>query len=457
MQSGLKGLTRTLLPPLPAVGARLRSATATITAIAVVAAAILVAAWINTQAVGTAQLVGTSIEIRERAERFLGHVRDAETGQRGFLLTGDEEALRPYHNGRAAALPELDALASLLKGREEQAARVAQARELTISRFKDLDATLALAKEGRRADAILAMREGEAASSSMVDLRETVRQIQLAETTALISLNRREHDRRIQASIGIIVALAALAFAAWQSLRVRQRRTRSLASYNAELEALVAQRTQQLENERIRVEALLRDVSHRVGNNLAMISALLSVQSRKTSEPAVKAALAQAQERIQAIAAGQRRLRLDVQADEIDAKEYLTDLIAELTRAAEGRPITIELAVADVRLRGRDAVSLVVVINELVTNAVKHAFPGDVAGRVLIRLEDDPAQPAMRLIVEDDGIGMQAKAANASGLGQTVIASLLRSMSGTLATEPACEDPRRPGTRVTITFAGTDA
>lgn len=450
MQSDVSARGRSLLPALPAIGARLRTATATIVAIGVVGVAIVVAAWINTQAVATAQLVATSIEIRERAERFLGHVRDAETGQRGFLLTGAESALRPYISGRAAALPELDALAQLVGDRGDQAKRVTLAREQTVKRLEDLDTTIAMAQAGQRADAILRMREGLGVAA-MDALRNTVQQIQVAENFALVSLNRNEDRRRIQASIGIVVALTALAFAAWQSLRIRQRRARSLATYNAELEALVSQRTEQLENERVRTEALLRDVSHRVGNNLAMVSALLNVQSRQSSEPAVKAALAQAQERIQAIAAGQRRLRLDLDADEVEARSYLADLIAEIGRAAAGRPISIETDIAEVRLMGRDAVSYVVIVNELVTNAIKHAFPGGMSGRIAVRLGPGAAD-GIRLVIEDNGVGIAADRKD-NGLGQIVIASLLRSMRGTMTSTPARDNSERPGTRVTIEFA----
>jgi two-component sensor histidine kinase len=176
------------------------------------------------------------------------------------------------------------------------------------------------------------------------------------------------------------------------------------------------------------------------------------VQSRQAREPVVKQALAQAQSRIQAIAAGQRRLRLDIEADEIDARPYMEDLLAEIGKQAEGRPITIELAMEPIRLPGRDAVSFVVIINELVTNAIKHAFPNGLAGKIVIRLADVPEKPGdLVLAVEDDGVGMPEEEATA-GLGKSVLKSLLRSMRATMETGPLNAGAARPGTRIALTF-----
>ncbi|WP_439495504.1 sensor histidine kinase [Bosea sp. (in: a-proteobacteria)] len=440
------------LPQLPALAARLRSATTTIVAISVVGVAVVLAAWINAQAIDTSKQMAHSIEVRERAERLLGHIRDAETGQRGYLLTGTEAYLAPFTSGRAAAEPELAALTELVGDDKLQAQRVAAARAQLVRKFEELDTSVALARAGKQADALAQIRDGFGIAA-MDELRSTVQQIQLAENIRLIELNRREERRRLWASIGIVVALAGLAFVAWLQVRTRQRRSAALAMSNAELEQIVGERTQQLEGERLRIEALLRDVNHRVGNNLAMVSALLNVQSRQTREPAVKAALSQAQSRIQAIAAGQRRLRLDIETDEIDARPYMEDLLAEIGKAAEGRPITIDLDMDAIRLPGRDAVSFVVIVNELVTNAIKHAFPGEMAGKIVIRFStaEDSEESALILRVEDDGIGM-ANEGEAKGLGQTVIASLLRSMRATMEVTALSPGAERPGTRVTLAF-----
>ena len=222
MSAQIRSRSRLALPTMPVLGARLRSAASTITAIAVVGIAILLAVWINARARDAAGAVSHSIEIRERAERFLGHMRDAETGQRGYLLSGDLAYLGPFTSGRAAAMPELDALERLASDDPEQRRRIVEARDEARGKLQELDVTVAMAREGRRNEAIAKVSEGLGVVT-MNALRETVQDIQLAENLRLVALNRSEEQRRLLASAGIVVALAGLAFAAWSQLRQRRR------------------------------------------------------------------------------------------------------------------------------------------------------------------------------------------------------------------------------------------
>ena len=449
MNAQLKLRPRWLSPGSPLLGTRRYTASSAAIAILVVAAAVLIAGWINIQADEASRLTSRSIDIRERSERFLGNVLDAETGQRGFVLTGDEAYLEPYNDKRAELLPSLDQIEQLAAYSPTQLERIQSARTITTRKLGEMAETIALMRRGQRNEAIGLITQG-IGNQLTRELREVVSAIQLEENHRLTASSRREARRRVLASAGILTALAGLCLAAWLQLRGRHRRTVSLTSSNAELERKVAERTLELENERLRIEALLRDVNHRVGNNLAMVSALLNVQSRQTREPVVKQALAQAQSRIQAIAAGQRRLRLDIEADEIEARPYLEDLLAEIGKAAEGRPIEIALAMDAIRLPGRDAVSFVVVINELVTNAIKHAFPDGAAGKITIRLARTP-EDNLVLSIEDDGVGMPEDQETA-GLGKSVINALLRSMRATMEITPLSQGHERPGTRVAVTF-----
>ncbi|MCA0419481.1 MAG: CHASE3 domain-containing protein, partial [Proteobacteria bacterium] len=235
MSARVRPRNRFPLPVFPVLGARVRSATTTIIAIGVVAAAVVLAAGINWQARQTADRVSHAIEIRERAERFLGRMRDAETGQRGFLLTGEAAYLDPFTEGRAAAGPELDILAGLVEADPTQKERVGTLRADMATKFAELDRTISLERAGRRTEA-LALVKSESGIAAMDRLRDTVQAIQQSENIRLRSLYSREERRRLWGSAGIVVALAGLAFAAWQQLRSRQRRSTALAVSNAELE-----------------------------------------------------------------------------------------------------------------------------------------------------------------------------------------------------------------------------
>jgi len=265
--------------------------------------------------------------------------------------------------------------------------------------------------------------------------------------------DRSTEQRRLIGSVLSIAILSLLVFLGWRQISTTIQRNRELDEANIALEERVAARTAELSSEKLRVEALLSDVSHRVGNNLAMVSALISLQARQSDSPQVKQELEKAQLRIQAIAAGQRRLRLNVETDEVDARPYLEDVLAEISRAMGERAISISLVMEDIRLSGREAVSYVVLVNELVTNALKHAFPDGMAGTIRVGLHrSGDAAGGLALSVEDDGVG-QVTAKPSTGLGSQVIASMTRSMRGEATSGPAHPGAERPGWRTTIRFA----
>lgn len=410
---------------------------------------IVLAAWINASSESADERVVRTIEVRGVVDRLSGLMADAESGQRGYLLSEDAEFLIPYSAARVEIQPNLSRLGELVADHPAQRVRVDQLAAAVDRKLGELSMTIALVANGRLRQAVEVLRAGSG-RRAMDEIRLIARAIQADEAQRLeIAISEQRRGRALNLA-GILAALAGVVFLGWRELNLSSHSGQALLEENQLLEERVRERTADLDRERLRVEGLLQDVNHRVGNNLSMVAALLNVQSRRTGEPAVRAALGQAIERIQAIAAGQRRLRLDVETDEIDARQYFGDVLEEIARGLSGRPISLELDVADIRLRGRDAVPCVVLVNELVTNAVKHAFPDGMAGRVLVRLRraEDPAY-RITLSVEDDGAGMPGDAVS-SGLGQQIILSLTRSMDARVVSGPATNDPARPGTCVSI-------
>jgi two-component sensor histidine kinase len=207
---------------------------------------------------------------------------------------------------------------------------------------------------------------------------------------------------------------------------------------------------------RDRAEALLREVNHRVANSLALVASLVNMQQRAVAalqDPvAARDALVETQNRITAIAQVHRRLYTsnDVTAVELDA--YLKGLAEELdvSMRAAGRAHPIRLDVAPVKVATDKAVSLGVIVTELVTNAYKYAYPQGDGQEIRVKVEETvvDGQKALRLCVEDDGVGWSGDGAvKGTGLGTRIVRAMASSLQSSLVYEPS---PR--GTRATLTF-----
>ncbi|RYF93357.1 MAG: response regulator [Caulobacteraceae bacterium] len=186
-----------------------------------------------------------------------------------------------------------------------------------------------------------------------------------------------------------------------------------------------------------RLETLLREVNHRVANSLQLVSAFVHMQAASLADPAAKAALADTQQRIAAIGQVHRRLYTADDVEAVDLEDYLGALVEELTGAwsTPAACRTLSLQVEPARLQTDKAVSLGVIVNELVSNACKYAYPADGPGEVRIRLSREDA--ALVLRVEDDGPGFDPAAkATGTGVGGRIISAMAASLKSRLTYEP---------------------
>ncbi|MBU0725473.1 MAG: response regulator [Alphaproteobacteria bacterium] len=204
------------------------------------------------------------------------------------------------------------------------------------------------------------------------------------------------------------------------------------ALVKARLEREKAQAERDVREARDRAEILLGEVNHRVANSLALVAALVRMQASSISDGGARAALEETQARISAIAGIHRRLYTsdDVRFVEID--EYLKGLVEELRASmqAAGNEVDIRLDVERLAVPTDKAVSIGVIVNELVINACKYAYVDKPFGEIRVgfrRAGEDSA----RLAVEDDGIGWSGEGKPlGSGLGSRIV----KAMAGNLGT-----------------------
>jgi two-component sensor histidine kinase len=200
---------------------------------------------------------------------------------------------------------------------------------------------------------------------------------------------------------------------------------------------------------RDRAEVLLKEVNHRVANSLALVASLAQLQSAAVHEPAAQDALKEMQARIAAIAGIHRRLYTSQDVHNVELDAYLDSLVQDLAALAGARRHRMTFASREPALLTTDkAVSLGVIVTELVTNAYKYAYPAGVVGEIRVMVER-VAPNELMLAVEDDGVGwMGTGAIKGTGLGSRVIGAMAKNLQAKLNYVP-----RETGTRAELRFA----
>jgi PAS domain S-box-containing protein len=198
-------------------------------------------------------------------------------------------------------------------------------------------------------------------------------------------------------------------------------------------------------------ELLVREVYHRVKNNLQTISSLLSLQSEGIADPATRDMFLENQHRIRSMTMIHERLYRSNSLTRIDMREYLQGLANSLFRSyAVNRSITLHVDVHDVVLSADASIVCGLIVNELLSNSLKHAFPGDRPGGITLTMS--PREHGIyALTFSDDGIGLPAgfDIHNTRTLGMNLIASLTQQLHGDL------DISTDNGTRYVITMPAT--
>jgi two-component sensor histidine kinase/CheY-like chemotaxis protein len=196
----------------------------------------------------------------------------------------------------------------------------------------------------------------------------------------------------------------------------------------ARLERMRDRAEQEVREARDRAELLLHEVNHRVANSLALVAAMVGMQANSIDDPTAKNALAETQTRISAIASVHRRLYTSDDIRSVEISDYLANVLKELeaTMNPTAKPSTIHLIADAVQVPTDKAISIGMIVSELVTNAFKYAYPDD-GGEIRISFRKIGALG--RLTVEDDGVGWDGGGApKGTGVGSRIVAALARNL-----------------------------
>jgi two-component system, sensor histidine kinase PdtaS len=181
-------------------------------------------------------------------------------------------------------------------------------------------------------------------------------------------------------------------------------------------------------------ELLLREIHHRVKNNLEVVSSLLALQSAQIDDTQTKEAMQESQNRVQSIGIVHQKLYQGTNLGAIEMKDYFINLSESILDSfgAEKR-VTIKCAMEKLDVDIDTAVPLGLIVNELLTNTLKYAFPNGRPGTVTIKMEKQ-INGLIQLMVSDDGVG-KSGTVKGTGFGGQLVSLLTQQLGGTYKEE----------------------
>ncbi|MEO6837721.1 MAG: tetratricopeptide repeat protein [Ginsengibacter sp.] len=265
----------------------------------------------------------------------------------------------------------------------------------------------------------LVIRDSISSVKSDQAMSEMLTQYETKKKEATISSQQKEisEQKKIQwMGVGIVILLAGLLSFSFISYRNRSRSNGLLAAKNAEN------------------ELLLKEIHHRVKNNLEVVSSLLALQSAQIDDPNTKEAMLEGQNRVHSIGIVHQKLYQGKNLGAIEMKDYFLNLSESILDSfGADQRIKIELAMEKLDVDIDTAVPLGLIVNELLTNTLKYAFPKGQNGNVLIKLERK-SNGVLHLQVSDNGIG-KSGVTQGTGFGGQLISLLTRQLGGKMREE----------------------
>ena len=260
--------------------------------------------------------------------------------------------------------------------------------------------------------------------------------------------------RGLHSLSGVAQALRRGDYSARAELTAGPRELRDLADTLSSLARRVEQHEQTLSRSIEQKEAMLKEIHHRIKNNLQVVTSLMSLQAGRLRDPGAKAALADLQRRVRSLSLLHRHLYEGDDLRYLDFGQFVTELCQMVKESSgpQAQDIAVEVDMPPIPVSPDRAVPIALLITEALSNALRHAFPGDRHGRVRISLSAT-ADATATVTIADDGVGWAAASSSATssdsspGMG----VSLMQVFARQLGSELTIDGP--PGTRIRFSFS----
>ena len=264
---------------------------------------------------------------------------------------------------------------------------------------------------------------------AMYETEKAEQQTELAKVQAALDINKKDaaisllnKENEIKSTernflIAVVGSLLLMSGLIFYQFKLKQKSSVLLTEKNIEIEKSLQER-----------ETLLKEIHHRVKNNLQIISSLLSLQSKNTNDAATQGAISESRNRVKSMSLIHEQLYQEDTISGVEMKDYITRLVSSLTSSygLDTDRIDIQIEAENVLLDVDSAIPLGLIINELVSNAMKYAFPDQRTGVILISLKDNMNELLLR--VQDDGVGMDTSKKTNQSFGLSMVNSLMRKL-----------------------------
>ena len=290
-----------------------------------------------------------------------------------------------------------------------------------------------------------------------IEKSKQVKQLEIKEKQRVEDLNlagiEAKNKLRFNGAVALFLSALVISFILYRNNRNKQKANLALQDKNDKIEKTVSalNATQaSLVARNAENELLLKEIHHRVKNNLEVVSSLLALQSNQLDDPNTKEAMLASQNRVHSIGIVHQKLYQGENLGAIEMKDYFINLSESILDSfGAHKRVQVECAMNTLNIDIDTAVPLGLIVNELLTNTIKYAFPDGRSGKVQIKLEQ-AANGNLQMLVSDNGVG-KSGTINGTGFGGQLISLLTQQLGGTIKEE------NNNGTHISFEFKSSRA